>query len=932
MKSKLHFIFKTFLLLFAICNLQYIFAQAPQKMSYQAVIRNASGVLVTSTSVGIRISILQNSSSGTSVYTETQTTSTNANGLVSLEIGTGTVVSGTFSAINWAVGTYFIKTETDPAGGSSYTIVGVNQLMSVPYALFAASGNVGATGATGPPGLPGTNGTFPAGNAIGDMQYWNGTSWVLIPIGAPGQSLKVTPSNIPQWSTASALSTVVSNSITSINAQDATFNGTVTSAGGELVLSRGFCYNTSPSPTVANNLEISGAGLGTFTGVLSGLTANTTYYARAFSTSIAGTTYGADITFTTQSGIVSLTTNLLNTITACSASTVSVTIISDGGSLVGNSGIVYNTSLNPTIANNVFYTFMGGTITGLTANTTYYYRAFASNAVGIYYGAEYSFTTASGTATLSTSIPTLVTACSASIAGIVTANGGETLTNSGICWATTANPTTANSFVNYDPNYPQNDILTNFNPSLMGLLPNTIYYARAFTTNCAGTTYGNQVSFTTATGIIALTTSTVSNLSGCSATFTANISSDGGSALTTSGLCYSVSINPTIANTIMAFVLYYDPNINNVTKTLTGLLPNTTYYIRSYATNCAGTTYGNQVSFTTLDGVITLTTGSFPSIYGACSTGSYSGNNIVTNNSVSSVINNKICYSTSPNPTIANSISTSSSLSGLLPNTTYYYKGFETSCNGTTYYGNELSFTTAQKVNSILTSPVTGANNTASGFCYSTNPTPTVLDNLIYGDTYAYFYPSSTYSISIQNLIANTTYYVRAFVQDYNSSSCIGTVYGNQVSFTTNASGFVIGQNYGGGIISYIDMSGIHGLIAATTDQGLAQWGCQGTTTGATGTAQGDGLTNTASILSNCGTIGIAAEICDNLTLNSFSDWYLPSRDELFAISALNFFPVGNYWSSTETSANQAVSVNNLTATSTNKSFGSFKVRAVRSF
>jgi hypothetical protein len=172
MKTKLHFIAKTLLLLFTICNLQLVFSQAPQKMSYQAVIRNSSGALVTSTSVGMRISILQNSVSGISVYTETQTASTNINGLVSIEIGTGTVVSGTFSTINWAIGAYFIKTETDPTGGSSYTIVGVNQLMSVPYALFAASGNVGATGATGPPGI------IPAGSSVGNTTFWNGSQWV----------------------------------------------------------------------------------------------------------------------------------------------------------------------------------------------------------------------------------------------------------------------------------------------------------------------------------------------------------------------------------------------------------------------------------------------------------------------------------------------------------------------------------------------------------------------------------------------------------------------------------------------------------------------------------------------------------------------------------------------------------------------------------
>ena len=120
-----------------------VFAQAPQKMSYQAVIRNTSNALITSTPVGMQISVLQGSSTGTAVYVETQTPSTNANGLVSVEIGSGTVVSGNFSTINWDNGPYFIKTETDPTGGTAYTITGTNELMSVPYALNAANANVG---------------------------------------------------------------------------------------------------------------------------------------------------------------------------------------------------------------------------------------------------------------------------------------------------------------------------------------------------------------------------------------------------------------------------------------------------------------------------------------------------------------------------------------------------------------------------------------------------------------------------------------------------------------------------------------------------------------------------------------------------------------------------------------------------------------------
>ena len=112
-------------------------AQAPEKMSYQAVVRDASDNLVTNQAVGMQISILQGSETGTAVYTETQTPTTNANGLVSVEIGNGTVVSGDITTIDWANGPYFIKTETDPAGGSSSTISGTSQLLSVPYALHA---------------------------------------------------------------------------------------------------------------------------------------------------------------------------------------------------------------------------------------------------------------------------------------------------------------------------------------------------------------------------------------------------------------------------------------------------------------------------------------------------------------------------------------------------------------------------------------------------------------------------------------------------------------------------------------------------------------------------------------------------------------------------------------------------------------------------
>ena len=141
---------KLFLLFIAFVFSGNLLAQTPQKMSYQAVIRNSSNVLITSTTIGIRISILQGSTSGMAVYVETQTPITNSNGLISIEIGTGVLISGSFSSIDWSNNTFFIKTEIAPSGGTNYTITGTSQLISVPYALHAktAESLTGSTGIT----------------------------------------------------------------------------------------------------------------------------------------------------------------------------------------------------------------------------------------------------------------------------------------------------------------------------------------------------------------------------------------------------------------------------------------------------------------------------------------------------------------------------------------------------------------------------------------------------------------------------------------------------------------------------------------------------------------------------------------------------------------------------------------------------------------
>jgi len=175
---------KLFTILVAVLLTASVFAQSPEKMSYQAVIRDASDNLITDTQIGMQISILQGSVSSSAVYVETQEPSTNANGLVSIEIGTGTVESGDFTAIDWSNGLYFIKTETDPDGatdGIDYTITGTSQLLSVPYALHAK-----------------TTESVPTGTQTGEMQYWNGSEWISVAAGTTGQRF-TNINGVPTW-------------------------------------------------------------------------------------------------------------------------------------------------------------------------------------------------------------------------------------------------------------------------------------------------------------------------------------------------------------------------------------------------------------------------------------------------------------------------------------------------------------------------------------------------------------------------------------------------------------------------------------------------------------------------------------------------------------------------------------------------------------
>ena len=340
--------------------------------------------------------------------------------------------------------------------------------------------------------------------------------------------------------------TLTTTAISATTLTTASSGGNISTDGGAAVTARGVCWATTANPTVSNDKTTDGTGNGLFTSNLTGLTPGTTYFVRAYATNTAGTAYGNEISFTTNPVVVpTLTTTIVSSITLTTAVSGG-NISADGGAAVTARGVCWATTTNPTVSNNKTTDATGigvftSNLTGLTPGTTYYVRAYATNSAGIAYGNEVSFPTSPVVVpTLTTAIATSITLTSAVSGGNISADGGGAVTARGICWATTANPTTSNSTA------PGGTGTGVFASNLTGLSSGTTYHVRAYATNSAGTAYGNDVQFTTASPVVAtLTTTTVTSINLTTAVSGGNITSNGGAAVTVSGLCWSETTNPT---------------------------------------------------------------------------------------------------------------------------------------------------------------------------------------------------------------------------------------------------------------------------------------------------------------------------------------------------------------------------------------------------
>lgn len=293
-------------------------------------------------------------------------------------------------------------------------------------------------------------------------------------------------------------------------------------------------------------------------------------------------------------------TNSITTITTNSAVSGGF-LESAGNATIIKEGVCWSTSSNPTLSNYITIdgpglTSFTSSITNLYPNTTYYVRAYVTISEVTIYGDQKSFTTdqLQSPVTVSTTNATNITSSSATCGGNIIKHTQWDITARGVCWNTYPSPT-INSYKTNDGNGEGS-----FTSSIINLSPNTKYYVRAYAISSEIVYYGNEVTFTTTSGSgtsLSITTSSVSNITSNSATCGGNITNSGTSTITTHGICWSTTPDPTFDN---SYITNDGTGAGSFTSSLTGLNADTKYYVRAYAITPTQVYYGNEVNFTTI--------------------------------------------------------------------------------------------------------------------------------------------------------------------------------------------------------------------------------------------------------------------------------------------------------------------------------------------
>lgn len=405
-----------------------------------------------------------------------------------------------------------------------------------------------------------------------------------------------------------------------------------------------------------------------------------------------------------------------------------------------------------------------------------------------------------------------------------------------------------------------------------------------------------------------------------------NVTSDGGSEVFLRGVCYGIVSAPSLTN---AAYTQDGSGLGEFTSKLVGLKANTIYHVRAYAKNTKGIAYGEEIIFTTNPyfsaSIPIIQTNKISNIDTLGLILSLNGQ--VLHPGGSEVIESGFVYATKMGPSISDNKIISKDLSvqftadftfelGVL----YYVNSYAKNSYGVAY-GEEIQVKVERAKPKVKTTEVTEIDSTsavcggivttnggnpiiAKGMCWSINPSPTLSDySTNEGDG------TGSFSSLMTGLLPATIYYCRSY-----ATTSDGTTYGNTFSFKTVVSKLYIGMQYKGGILFYLNPNkGGGGLIVISDDLSTSYvWGCVGVNaSGATNTGVGSGLSNTEAIVNLCSGQS-AAKLCDDLIYGTYSDWYLPSMDELrimynnIKVTDLEKFSSGYYWSSNQKDANTA--------------------------
>ena len=820
------------------------FGQAPDLISYQAIIRNSNNELVSNVSVGTRISILRGSAADVLLYQEEHNVKTNLNGLIYLNIGSGAPLVGTMSGIDWSKGPFYVKSETDPTGGKNYTLVVVSQLLSVPFSIYAKS----AEKVTGPLTEldPLFNASISKGITAVDTAYWNKKLSSFMesdPLFNASVAKGITAADTALWNSESdpLFSVSISNGITAVDTaywnkklssfteSDPIFNASIAKG---ITAADTALWNSESDPifnaSIAKGITAADTALWNtesdplFNASISkGITAvDTASWNQKVGLPQTGNNAG-DILFwngtawvkiqtglpgqglfLSQTGIpmwsgpafATLTTNVATSVTNITAISGG-NITSDGGTPVTARGICWSTSPNPTVTNDSTRNGVGtgaftSNISNLLGSTTYYIRAYAINTTGIGYGNQITFTTPVPTPpSLTTTAASSITSVSVETGGTILNNGGAPITARGVVWDTLQNPVlTKNKSIN-------GSINNIFLDTIRGLAGSSVYYVRSYATNSAGTAYGNEVSFTTLTPVVpTVTINPIDLITNVSARSGGAITSDGGAAILNKGVVWSTFVNPTISNSKTTDSSGLAPFISQ----LTGLLGDSVYYVRAYATNATGTGYSSQLNFTAAAAVLaTVVTKPVTAI---TSTSATSGGTITLTGGAPHS-EKGVVYGTATNPTISNTklidntvgLDWVSNITGLTSNTKYYVRAYATNVIGTAY-GVLDSFITSPIIPTLTTTIITAVTQISSvsgGNISSDGGSAITARGIVWSKTVnpVLGTPSTStdggittgaFTSNITNISSGITYYVRAY-----ATNAVGTAYGSQQIFTS---------------------------------------------------------------------------------------------------------------------------------------------------